>query len=130
MNNYNKQSNKCILLVDDDEINLMVQKRMCQNWGYDVITAMDGAIALQLIENHSFDLIISDINLPFVNGYKVSEYAMRLLPDVAFLFITGMNFQDVKPMIKGREMLQKPIPPLTLKMKIEKMMHPTFQLTA
>ncbi len=130
MENYNNQPCKSILLIDDDEINLMVQKRMFEKWGYQTVTASDGAVALQLMESYSFDLVVSDINLPFVNGFKVSEHLLFHQPHTPLLFVTGMNNEEVKTKLKGREMLQKPVLPNELKFKLAQMTSSAFKMTA
>lgn len=128
-NAYNKKQS--LLIIDDDEINLMIQKRICEKWGYEVVCACDGAIALQLIETTPFDLVISDINLPFINGLKVSEKLMQTVPELPFLFVTGMSYQEVEKKGTGREMLQKPVLPMDLKCKIQNMINePAIRLTA
>lgn len=125
------EKNPMILIIDDDEINLMIQKKICERWGYEVVCASDGAIALQLIETIPFDLVISDINLPFVNGFKVSEKLMQTSPELPLLFVTGMSYQEVDKKSTGRDMLQKPVLPMDLKCKIQSMISgPAIRLTA
>ncbi|MCM8775120.1 MAG: response regulator [Candidatus Omnitrophica bacterium] len=60
------------ILVVDDEINIltMVEARLRGN-GYDVITAMDGQEGLAKARSENPDLIILDIMLPKIDGYKV-----------------------------------------------------------
>lgn len=130
MENHDKQPAKSILLIDDDEINKMVQKRMFERWGYQVISACDGAVALQILENKIFDLVVSDINLPFVNGFKLSEYLFINQPRTPLLFVSGLKLREIKAKLKGREMLQKPVHPKGLKFKIDQMMNAAFRMTA
>ena len=63
--------NKKILVVDD-ELNIvkMLEARLKSN-GYEVITAMDGLEALNKARSESPDLIILDVMLPEIDGYKV-----------------------------------------------------------
>lgn len=60
---------KTILIADDDSnINKMVQ-RFLESLSYRVVTATDGAEAIDAIETHSIDLAILDIMMPLKNGY-------------------------------------------------------------
>ncbi len=62
-----------ILLVEDEVgIRQLVQLNL-EMEGYEVITATDGKIALQLLENQHFDLILLDLMLPEVSGLQVAE---------------------------------------------------------
>lgn len=64
---------KTILIADDDpNINKMVQ-RFLESLSYRVVTATDGAEAIDAIETHSIDLAILDIMMPLKNGYEVCQ---------------------------------------------------------
>ena len=64
---------KTILIADDDSnINKMVQ-RFLESLSYRVVTATDGAEAIDAIETHSIDLAILDIMMPLKNGYEVCQ---------------------------------------------------------
>jgi two-component system chemotaxis response regulator CheY len=85
---------KNILLIDDDKLILMTLKRLLAKEGYKVTTALSGTIALKRIEEGDFDLIMSDIKMPEMDGIetvkKIREYLLQhgktLLPEV---FITA-----------------------------------------
>lgn len=57
-----------ILVVDDDAMVLESIAHTLGNEGYDVVIANDGFKALEIIENHRMDLIISDIMMPHLSG--------------------------------------------------------------
>lgn len=62
---------KKILVVDDEpNIIAMLKNRLTAN-GYEVVTAMDGMDALDMARSESPDLIILDVMLPRMDGYKV-----------------------------------------------------------
>jgi DNA-binding response OmpR family regulator len=65
---------KRILVVDDELDMLMVIKLRLEASGYKVITAADGLEGLNLARKEIPDLIILDIMLPKMNGYKVSRF--------------------------------------------------------
>lgn len=62
-----------ILVVDDEPRNVKILQIQLQARGYDVLTAGDGAEALQIVSNNLPDLILLDINMPKVDGFEVVE---------------------------------------------------------
>jgi CheY-like chemotaxis protein len=65
----------CILLVDDDKIERLKFKKVCQevNFKNNIIEAKDGETALLLLNDYKtpFDLIISDLNMPGMDGFEL-----------------------------------------------------------
>lgn len=60
-----------ILIVDDEEsIHLLYREELAEE-GYEVISAMSGEEALELVEKESPDLVVLDINMPGMNGLEV-----------------------------------------------------------
>jgi CheY-like chemotaxis protein len=85
-----------ILAVDDQPITLATVADILQDAGYDVLTASNGLEALQLMEDHTPDLIVSDIMMPEMDGYQFYEAVRanttwRLIP---FIFLTAQREQD------------------------------------
>jgi PAS domain S-box-containing protein len=60
-----------ILSVDDNAENLYLMESMLRNSGYEVVSAHNGIEALQKLEQQSFDLIISDILMPQMDGFQL-----------------------------------------------------------
>jgi DNA-binding response OmpR family regulator len=65
------EKNQQILLIDDDELILKVINRILSREGYEVKTATNGKDAMELIEIQKFDLLITDIMMPYSNGFEV-----------------------------------------------------------
>lgn len=63
--------NKVILLVDDDDAFRGSVKDILELEGYKIIEAVDGQVALPLIENHSIDLVITDLLMPGIDGVEL-----------------------------------------------------------
>lgn len=61
----------CVLVVDDNEMNRDMLSRRLQRKGCDVTVAHDGHVALELIRDHRFDLILLDVMMPGLNGLEV-----------------------------------------------------------
>lgn len=62
---------RTILVVDDDEVMRNALKRILENEGYNVLLAIDGLEYSRVVENSKIDLIVMDVNLPWVDGYDL-----------------------------------------------------------
>ena len=60
-----------ILLIDDDELILKVVNRILQKEGFVVKTATNGKEALEIIDREKFDSLITDLMMPYSNGFEV-----------------------------------------------------------
>jgi PAS domain S-box-containing protein len=80
-----------ILAVDDNEENLYLMEVMLKSRGYDVILSRDGVEALEKLQENSVDLIISDILMPKMDGYKLCREIKKdeSLKDIPFVFYTA-----------------------------------------
>jgi EAL domain-containing protein (putative c-di-GMP-specific phosphodiesterase class I)/CheY-like chemotaxis protein len=78
-----------ILVVDDDESFLRVMARSLLAAGYEVSTATDGMRALDLLAEAQFDTIISDIDMPRMNGIQFLKNVRQRDADVPVVLITG-----------------------------------------
>jgi len=85
-----------VLVVDDaPDVAEMVGVMMTVA-GYDVETALSASAALELAARASFDVVISDIGMPFMNGYELAE-RLRLTPGyeaVPLIAVTGFTMFD------------------------------------
>ena len=99
-----------ILLVEDDRVSLMVYKKMLESCNYEVFHASDGFLALQMLQEQRFDLMISDNQLPFMNGTELVEKANEINAAMPALILTGNNPDDVKTS-DIVAVLQKPVLP-------------------
>ena len=64
---------KRILLVEDNELNRLVATNTLVHYGLEVREACDGAIAVELVQNESFDLILMDLQMPNMNGMLATK---------------------------------------------------------
>ena len=60
-----------ILVVDDDEIMRSALKRILDGEGYKVILAEDGLELSKVLETTRLDMVLLDVNLPWVDGYEL-----------------------------------------------------------
>jgi EAL domain-containing protein (putative c-di-GMP-specific phosphodiesterase class I) len=78
-----------VLVVDDEDALLRVFARALTSAGYSVTTARDGKQAMALLEGATFDAIVSDIDMPHMNGIQLLEVVRQREADVPVLLITG-----------------------------------------
>ncbi len=82
-----------VLVVDDDEAVVNVLRAFLQTKGYDILSARNGAEAIERIKQVKVDLIISDIYMPVMDGIKLHK-SLRENPETAkmpFLFMSGYD---------------------------------------
>lgn len=64
---------KNVLIVDDSSMMRMTISRALESAGYNPIVANDGYVGLSQLDKYSIDLIISDLNMPNINGLEFVE---------------------------------------------------------
>lgn len=75
---YMLDSDKVVLLVDDNDINIKVESEIIAGFGVRVVTAASGIEAIAYIKEHKADLIFMDIRMPDMDGYESSCKIRRL----------------------------------------------------
>lgn len=94
--------NYTILLVEDEKkLADTIQAGLTEH-DYDVTIAYNGLDGKKLFLDNAYDLIILDINLPFVNGYELCKLIRENDERVPIILLTAMNFTDNK--VEGFEL--------------------------
>jgi CheY-like chemotaxis protein len=93
---------KRILIVDDnkdvrDVISLFLS---CELRECAVLTADNGMQAIETMESVPVDLILTDLNMPVVNGYQLIEYVKRNLPSAPVLGMTAICTPDIEERLR------------------------------
>ena len=112
-----------ILLVDDEKDMLSGCAKIIQAFGHCPTTALNGVQAIELMEQHNFDLILCDLYMPEVDGMGVLEKARELQPNTPFILLTAYGTVDrtVAAMKAGAfDFLEKPFEVDYLEVAIEK----------
>jgi CheY-like chemotaxis protein len=68
-----------ILLVEDDVLNIKLIEHLFSEYGMDADIALNGKIALELLEKNEYDLILMDIEMPDLNGYDTTKHIREVL---------------------------------------------------
>ncbi len=90
------ESNCRIMVVEDDLTILRLCQTALQSWGYHVSIFQNSMQAAEEIEAHgtSYDLILSDFNMPRLNGLQILEQVQKYTPDTPTIIITAFGSVD------------------------------------
>ena len=83
-----------ILVVDDDELTLKNVRKVLTKVGYSVSTSNNPVRARELLLVADFDLVITDLQMPYLNGLDLLEDARREVPGLEVIIITGFPSID------------------------------------
>ena len=102
-----------VMLVDDDADTLDVLDEWLTMSGYEVMTASDGMKAIAMAKQTSFDLVVTDLNMPGLTGLQLLAMLKALDPTIMVIFLTGQGtMQDaIAALREGRafDFLEKPL---------------------
>ena len=85
-----------ILLAEDDDVMREYLSRALERAGYSVSSVDRGTAALPLLEPGRFDLLLTDIVMPEMDGIELAQHAARVDPDLRVMFITGFAAVTLK----------------------------------
>jgi len=103
---------RSILVVEDDELVRELLRNVLHFAGYRPAAASDGEEALKRLETERFDMIISDLHMPKVNGLSLLASVAEMERSVPFLMLTGQAAdEDVRRGFElgAEDYLTKPI---------------------
>jgi len=87
----NLRGTEHILVVDDEVAITQLTSEILTTAGYSVITANSGKQTLEILNEHSFDLLISDILMPEMDGFELVNQLHELYPDMKIQLFSGYN---------------------------------------
>ncbi len=106
--------NETILFVDDEKALVKIGKNILESLGYRVETKTDPSEALDLFRSDPsrFNLIITDMTMPLINGEKLTKEALKINPDIPVILCTGFSSQidsEKAITIGAHSYMEKPI---------------------
>ncbi len=108
-----RKMKRTILAIDDDTSILSLIANILTDYGYEVKTATNGLEGLKLIESAQYDLIISDINMPVMDGIEFYRKLVNKTPSMKgrVIFVTGNMEPETGKFIQetGARWLSKPL---------------------
>ena len=109
MNDHSeKLKNLSILVADDETFILDTMAHFLKRRAKKVDTAADGKIALALIKENQYDIVVTDIEMPNLNGYDLYNEAIKLYPEIKFIFLSGHDSHEIEEAFLTQS-LYKPI---------------------
>lgn len=79
-----------VLIAEDNIINMMIAKKMLQDWKAEVVTAENGAIAIDILQKDgNFSIILLDLEMPEVDGYTAIKEIRKLHADIPAIAFTA-----------------------------------------
>jgi two-component system cell cycle response regulator CpdR len=115
---------KIILAEDDNDMRRFLVKAL-QNAGYDVISFDNGLSAYQRLREEPFELLLTDIVMPEMDGIELARRASELDPDIKIMFITGfaaVALNSDATAAKNAKVLSKPVHLRELVNEVQKML--------
>jgi nitrogen-specific signal transduction histidine kinase/ActR/RegA family two-component response regulator len=103
-----------ILLVDDQDIIVQIEKQMLERLGYHVTARASSTDALETFQMQpdKFDLVITDLTMPNMTGDKLAQKLMAIRPDIPVILCTGFSEKMSKEKVKSlriKGFLMKPV---------------------
>ncbi|MBI5403649.1 MAG: sigma-54-dependent Fis family transcriptional regulator [Ignavibacteriae bacterium] len=80
---------KRIIIVDDESSSRAILKKIISDAGYSVTLASGGEEALKKISASRFDVMLTDLNMPLMNGIELTEKVLQIEPDMIVILITA-----------------------------------------
>ena len=115
---------KTILVIEDDPDVLSMVTKQLEHLGYEVITATDGMEGIQKLEAGGYDLVITDIVMPYISGTGVVTTLKENMPNIPVIAMTGYGKEsEAAAMEKKADLvLTKPVKMSVLKDSIARLL--------
>ena len=94
-----------ILVVDDEAAICELSKQLLEAKGYNILIADSGEAALKVLESNEIDLLLSDVVMPNMDGYKLAAKVRKKYPSIKIQLVSG--FDDNRKRTKEDELLYK-----------------------
>lgn len=95
-------SGKRVLIADDEDVIRDTVRDVLTGYGCRVFTAVDGAGAIELIDDEPFDLVLSDIKMPHKSGYEVFAAAKEANEATPVILTTGFGYDPNHSIVRAR----------------------------
>ncbi|KMS64352.1 two-component system cell cycle response regulator CpdR [Sphingobium wenxiniae] len=112
-----------ILLAEDDDSMRAYLSRALEKSGYEVVAVANGAQAVPHIDTDNFDLLLTDIVMPEMDGIELAQHAASAAPDMRIMFITGFAAVTLRAgqAVPQAKVLSKPFHLRELVLEVERM---------
>ena len=113
-----------ILLIDDEPDILRHMKKALQILGHTCDTFEDSLAAVKHFSEENYDVVISDVLMPAMNGFAVAEKIRHIAPTARILLISGCSqdtIEDLASHYKPEVYMRKPVDVRTMKLVLDNM---------
>ena len=113
---------KILLAEDDTDMRRFLVKAL-QNAGFDVTSYDNGLSAYQRLREEPFELLLTDIVMPEMDGIELAQHAASVAPDMRIMFITGFAAVTLRAgkAVPQAKVLSKPFHLRDLVLEVERM---------
>jgi two-component system cell cycle response regulator CpdR len=101
-----------VLVVEDSEPVRTLTARILAAEGYAVVTAVDGAEAIEVLERSSIRVVIADLRMPRMDGQRLAAQAAARWPELRMVFMTGHPAAALTTDLPGPLLLKPFVPEL------------------
>ena len=104
------KNSKILFIIEDDEQVLSMMRSYFEYLGYKIITASNGMEGLKMVSSEKYDLVITDIVMPYVSGVGIITVIKEKMPKVPVIAITayGKNPERLAAEKQADVVLRKP----------------------
>ena len=121
---FGKRVGMNILLIDDEPDILRHMKKALQILGHTCDAFEDSRVALNNFNKEKYDVVISDVLMPVLNGFAIAEKIRHIAPAVRILLISGCSdktLEDMAGRYNPEVCLKKPVDIRTMKLVLDNM---------
>jgi DNA-binding SARP family transcriptional activator len=116
---------KTVLVVEDNVLNRELTNAVLKSAGYNVVLAKDGAEALMLIGREHVDLLVLDVDLPYIDGHSVLQALKDNGVEVPAIFVSGLPGEEAEVRafeIGAADFIRKPVKNSVLLARVAKVL--------
>ncbi len=112
-----------ILLAEDEDAMRAYLARALEKSGYEVVAVDRGTAALPLLKTERFDLLLTDIVMPEMDGIELAQHCGKVSPDTQVMFITGFSGVTLRAgeAVPRAKLLSKPFHLRDLVLEVDRM---------
>ena len=119
---------KKIMVIEDNPMVVKSLEFKLKKDGYDVVVAEDGRVAMKLLTESTFDLILTDLMLPFVSGNEIIEFIKNECPHIPVIVLSTSTQEDIitEAFTMGvDDFITKPFSPSELSLRVKRSLSKT-----
>ncbi|MEH6758270.1 MAG: response regulator [Parasphingorhabdus sp.] len=115
-----------ILLAEDEKSMREHLTRALQKSNYEVVAVDRGTAALPFLESEKFDLLLTDIVMPEMDGIELAQHCAKISPDTQVMFITGFSGVTLRAgeSVPKAKILSKPFHLKDLVLEVQRLFEP------